>query len=145
VAADVLLRLALLTGSDDYRRRATTVLRLVAEPLKRFPSAFGRALGALDFYLSSPKEIAILGDSTSGDTRLLRLEVWKHYLPNKIVVQSPPTPGRAADALPLLKGRSALNTTATAFVCEHYSCQLPVTQPEDLASQLGVAGALKTN
>jgi len=145
VAAEVLLRLALLTGDEDYRRRATTVLRLLAEPLKRYPSAFGRALGALDFYLSSPKEIAIVGDSTSEDTKLLRREVWKRYLPNKIVVQSPPTLGRAADALPLLKGRSALDGAATAFVCEHYSCQRPVTKAEDLASQLGPAAPLKAN
>jgi uncharacterized protein YyaL (SSP411 family) len=145
VAADVLLRLALLTGDEDYRRRATTVLRLVAEPIKRYPSAFGRALGALDFYLSSPKEIVILGATTSADTRSLRREVWKHYLPNKIVVQSPPTPGRAADALPLLKGRTPRDGTATAFVCEQYSCQQPVTRPEDLASQLALAGPLKAS
>jgi uncharacterized protein YyaL (SSP411 family) len=145
VAADVLLRLALLTGDEDYRRRATTVLRLVAESIKRYPSAFGRALGALDFYLSSPREIAILGDMASEDTRSLRREIWKRYLPNKIVVQSPPAPRRAADALPLLQGRTPLEGAATAFVCEHYSCQQPVTRPEDLASQLGLIGPSKAN
>jgi uncharacterized protein YyaL (SSP411 family) len=26
----------------------------------------------------------------------------------------------------------------TAYVCRNYACQLPVTDPEDLAAQLGV-------
>ena len=62
VAAEVLLRLALLTDNEDYRRRGTTILRLMAQAMNRYPAGFGRALGALDFYLSSPKEIAIVGE-----------------------------------------------------------------------------------
>src|ERR1700682_90144 len=36
VAADVLLKLSVLTGNEDYRRRAVTVLRLVAQPMQRY-------------------------------------------------------------------------------------------------------------
>ena len=61
VAALALLKLSSLAGNDDYRRRATTVLRLIADQVKRYPSAFGWGLCAFDFYLSSPKEIAIVG------------------------------------------------------------------------------------
>src|SRR5215510_7539979 len=61
VAALALQRLALLTGNDDYRRRATTILRLIADHIRRYPSAFGFALSSLDFYLSSPVEVAIVG------------------------------------------------------------------------------------
>src|SRR6185369_16378561 len=43
-----LLRLGLLTGKEDYRRRATAVLRLLADQIRRYPSAFGFALKALD-------------------------------------------------------------------------------------------------
>ena len=49
VAAEVLLRLSVLTGNEDYRRRAVNVLRLVRDAVERYPSAFGYALGALDF------------------------------------------------------------------------------------------------
>ena len=83
-----LLRLGLLTGEADYARHAVTVFRLTAGAIQRYPAAFGRALGALDFYLSAPKEIVILGDRESPDTIALRREVWKPFLPNKVVVQS---------------------------------------------------------
>ena len=51
VAADVLLRLGALTNNQDYQRRATTILRLTANGMLRYPSGFGRLLCALDFYL----------------------------------------------------------------------------------------------
>ncbi|HYJ48128.1 MAG TPA: thioredoxin domain-containing protein, partial [Pyrinomonadaceae bacterium] len=84
VAAEVLLHLAALTGSEDYSRRAVTIFRLLRDPLTRYASAFGRLLGALDFHLSTPKEIAIIGESEADETRALLREVWTRYLPNKI-------------------------------------------------------------
>ena len=87
VAAEVLLRLAVLTGREDYSRKAVTIMRLISDLVRRYPSAFGRALGALDFYLSTPKEIVIIGDREATDTRALLREVWKPYL-RQVVVQS---------------------------------------------------------
>jgi uncharacterized protein YyaL (SSP411 family) len=42
----------------------------------------------------------------------------------------------AAAEVPLLADRTALGGRATAYVCEHFVCQLPVTEPEALAAQL---------
>jgi uncharacterized protein YyaL (SSP411 family) len=36
----------------------------------------------------------------------------------------------------LLKGKGRINGRSTAYVCENYRCQLPVTSPEELAKQL---------
>ncbi len=49
VAAEVLLRLALLTDNEDYRRRGTTILRLMAQAMNRYPAGFGRAFGCARF------------------------------------------------------------------------------------------------
>jgi uncharacterized protein YyaL (SSP411 family) len=67
VAADVLLRLSILTGNDDYRQRAATVLRILGEPLMRYPSAFGRALCALDFIFRHRRRLL---SSASGMRRI---------------------------------------------------------------------------
>ncbi|HEX8650286.1 MAG TPA: thioredoxin domain-containing protein [Pyrinomonadaceae bacterium] len=136
VAAEVLLRLAVLTGREDYSRKAVTILRLISDMIRRYPSAFGRALGALDFYLSNPKEIAIIGESGATDTHTLLGEVWKPYLPNKVVVQSAEGDARAAEIIPLLRERTMIDGHATAYVCENYTCQQPVTSAVDLAAQL---------
>jgi uncharacterized protein len=38
--------------------------------------------------------------------------------------------------VPLLADRPAVDGRAVAYVCEHFVCQLPVTEPADLAAQL---------
>jgi hypothetical protein len=141
VAAEVLLRLAQLTGREDYSRKAVTILRLISAHVRRYPSAFGRALGALDFYLSTPREIVIIGASGAADTRSLVREVWKPYLPNKLVAQSTEGNARASEIIPLLRERTMIEGHATAYVCENYTCQQPVTTAVELAAQLNPRAA----
>jgi uncharacterized protein YyaL (SSP411 family) len=40
------------------------------------------------------------------------------------------------DVVPLLAGRRAIDGRATAYVCEHFVCQAPVSSPEELAAAL---------
>ncbi|MBV9959051.1 MAG: thioredoxin domain-containing protein, partial [Acidobacteria bacterium] len=132
VAAEVLVTLAALTGNENYQRMAVTLFRLIAGYIKRYPTAFGRALGALDFHLSTPKEIVIIGPREDAGTKSLLREVWRRYLPNKVVVQAE----GADESLPLLKERTMLDNLPTAYVCENYTCQRPVTTAAELVEQL---------
>jgi uncharacterized protein YyaL (SSP411 family) len=129
VAADVLLRLAVLTDRQHYRSAAEGVLRLLSEPLGRYPLGFARSLDALDFLLGTPKEVAIVGRAGAADTEALLRVVFEPFLPNKVVA--------GGDAhVPLLEARPSLDGKATAYVCEHYVCKAPTTDPEELRKQL---------
>jgi uncharacterized protein YyaL (SSP411 family) len=141
VAADLLLRLAVLTENDDYRRKAVTLFRLVRDAVGRYPSAFGCTLGALDFHLSTPKEIVIVGDAGSDATQSLLREVWSRYIPHKVVAQTSGADEDEAKLIPLLRGRVAIEGRATAYVCENYACLQPVTDAHALATQLDVPAA----
>jgi uncharacterized protein YyaL (SSP411 family) len=141
VAAEVLLRIGLLTDNSDYQRRAATILRLNALSLQRYPSGFGRLLCALDFYLGQPLELVVIGDPDRADTRSLLAEVWRRYLPNKVVAQASLNDEKSADLVPLLRDRTAIDGKATAFVCEHFTCKMPATQPAELATQLNKTNA----
>ncbi len=136
IAAEVLLRLGALTNNQDYQRRAATILRLTANGMLRYPSGFGRVLGALDFYLDSPKEIALIGANDSKQTISLAREIWSRYLPNKVVAQAAPEDNAAAKAIPLLQGRLQLDGQPTAYVCEHFACKSAVITPAELGAQL---------
>jgi uncharacterized protein YyaL (SSP411 family) len=57
-AAVGLLRLAQLTGGEQYERHAVSVLRLLHEIAPRHPSAFGHLLQAVHSYLSPARPIA---------------------------------------------------------------------------------------
>jgi uncharacterized protein len=63
-AALGLLRLAQLSGSEEYERHAVSVLRLLAEIAPRHPTAFGHLLQVLHWHLSPARPIACPVPST---------------------------------------------------------------------------------
>jgi uncharacterized protein YyaL (SSP411 family) len=130
-----LLKLGLLTGNEDYRRRATAVLRLLADQIRRYPSAFGFALKALDFYLDSPLEVVLVG-APGPKLEALSRTVWEKYLPNRVIAQCQQDHDQAAALVPLFVGRNTLANHPTAFVCRANTCQEPAKSPEELAKQL---------
>ena len=137
VAVDVLLHLSVLTGDGEYARRGAGVLRSMQQHMARAPMGMGHWLCALDFYLSTPKEVAIVGDRSAPSTQALLEVLYGRYLPNKVVAGADDS-GLSHDhaEIPLLQGRGTIDGQPTAYVCQNYVCQLPVTEPEALASQL---------
>ena len=135
MAVDALLRLAVITGDGDTERRASMALRSVRQLMITFPTAAGHWLGALDFYLSRPKEIVIVGGRGEPATDALLAEVHRHYIPNRVLLGTD-TGDDATEGLPLLAERRMIDGLATAYVCENYVCQLPVTDAQALARQL---------
>jgi len=135
-AVDVLLKLSVLLDREDYRRHAETVLEDLSGVLARVPGGFGRLLSALDFYFSTPYEVAIVGDPDAPDTRALLSAVYSAYLPDKVVAGRSEDDEEAARLVPLLADRPTRDDKATAYVCVNYACQNPATDPEELRKQL---------
>ena len=135
VAASALLRLAILTDNQRYRDLAQAVFGEIVNSVRRYPSGFGYALSAMDFFLSSPKEIAIVGKDAA-DIQPLLQETWRQYLPNKVVAPGFLEDAEAIRVIPLLQNRPLMNGQATAYVCEHYVCKQPVNEIGALTASL---------
>ena len=85
----------------------------------------------------------MVGDPAAADTRALLDAAQGPYRPNLVAALLPEVGARAAQVVPLLEGRLPRDGRATAYVCEHFVCRLPVTAPEELSAQLedrGVGG-----
>ena len=136
IAVDVLLRLSTLTGEGRYATIASAALRSVQGLMTRAPSGFGHWLGALDFYLSAPNEIAVVGPRDTEATRELLDTIFNRYLPNRVIAgYDPESPASYVD-IPLLEDKDILGSSTTVYVCQNYVCQMPVTDSEDLEEQL---------
>ncbi|HKP70300.1 MAG TPA: hypothetical protein VJV05_13515, partial [Pyrinomonadaceae bacterium] len=127
-AADVLLKLAKYFGDERYERFAVTVLRLAAPQIQRHPQGFGRAVSALEFHLSEGKEIVVVGPKGNAMER----EVLSRYLPTDVMAMSEGADG----SLPLLMDRAMVDEKTTAYVCENFVCQRPVTSVPELLELL---------
>lgn len=135
VATEALLRLYLLTTEPDYERYALGTLQPMLDVLGKAPTAFGRMLSALDFYLSSPSEVALIGQIQAGDMQQMLRAVWRPYVPNKVVAAAPPGDD-AARTVPLLADRPQVDNCATAYVCRNYVCDAPSTDPDEVERML---------
>ena len=134
-AIETLLRLGVLTGETRYESHALNALRPMADLMGRYPAGFGRFLCALDFNLGPVAEIALVSPGSEGLEPLVR-EVFGRYLPNRVVVGMRDGDVAAAQGIPLLAERAAVDGRATAYVCRNYACQLPVTDSDALRQQL---------
>ncbi len=136
VAIDWLLRLAVVLGEERYEATALAALRPMADLMQRYPSGFGRYLSALDFHLGPTAEIALVWrDGERAALAPLLATVHGRYQPNRVLVGAREGDPAAA-GLPLLAQRGAVAGRPTAYVCQHYVCRQPVTDPEALARQL---------
>jgi hypothetical protein len=135
-AAEVLLRLAGLTGDGRYDAAAEGALRLVRDVMGRAPTAFGHALSALDRSLGPGREVAIVGDPDAPATRALVEQVTGRFRPNVSLAVTRPDDPAATELVPLLRERTLVDGRPAAYVCERFACRLPVTDPADLAAAL---------
>ncbi len=136
VAAEALLKMAVLTGDEGYRNKAAAALRSVAALLPQYPNGLGRWLAALDFYLDQPKEVAIVGPLDSEAAQGLLDALHGLYLPNRALAGMEEGDGAGSHPMPLLRFKTRVDGRPAAYVCRGYECRRPVTEPEELAREL---------
>jgi uncharacterized protein len=136
-AAYGLLRLAALTGDRDYEDRAVGGMRLFAPAAMRHPDAFAHLLQALDFHLSSVREVALVAPervagAPSPLNELARV-IRSTHRPHMVLAGGP----EGSERPELLRERPTVEGKPAAYVCEHFACKAPVTEPRELEAQLG--------
>jgi uncharacterized protein YyaL (SSP411 family) len=130
MAAFVLLRLAGLAEEPRYLELARAASSPMQPMLAQVPLGFAQWLIALDYVLSHPREIAIVGNPDAADTRAL-LEICRAgYRPHQVLALG--EPGAGPIAVPLLQNRDPIDGRATAYVCIDSVCRAPVAEPEAL-------------
>jgi hypothetical protein len=136
VAADVLLRLAVMTGVESYNERASRLLEVMSRTMREQPLAAGRFLAAADFYFGPAKEVALAGDRQLAELDSLLNATYAGYEPNLVVGYIDPDRHDITARLPFLQDRPAKDGRATAYVCEAFACLAPVHDADALVRQI---------
>jgi uncharacterized protein YyaL (SSP411 family) len=134
VAVTALLKLAGLSNEIRYVDWAHEALAQMQPMMSQYPLGFGQWLQALEYALSKPREIAIVGDPEAPDTQALLSVVRDGYRPFQVVALI--TARDEACQVPLLQDRGLVNGRPAAYVCRDFACQAPVTEPDKLLAQL---------
>jgi uncharacterized protein YyaL (SSP411 family) len=144
VAAMNLLRLAQITGDKMLAKKAEQTLAAFAGTLSRSATSMPAMIEAAHFARGKPKQIVIAGKPGGADTVALLREVHRRYLPERILLLADGGEGQLylARGVEFFKELKMIDGRATAYICENYACQLPVTTPAALAKLLdGIASS----
>ena len=136
--AHAFLRLRAYGLAPQYYEDTQRIFRGFAQHLEQAGVSFSAMLGGLHFSLSVAKEVVISGRRGEADTELLLDELRREYHPNIVVsfVENGESP-ETEKIIPLASGRAMVNDSATAYVCQNQTCQIPVHSVEELRQLLG--------
>ncbi|MFX1448757.1 MAG: thioredoxin domain-containing protein, partial [Promethearchaeota archaeon] len=122
-----LLRLAQLTGNDDFEKKADQLGQVFAESIRANPVAHSFMMVAVDFAVGPTYSLVIAGDSGKEDTISMLNEVRRRFLPNKSLIFRP-----TEELNPKIDNYSNFiqffdkyQEKATAFVCINKTCKPP--------------------
>ncbi|WP_330316886.1 thioredoxin domain-containing protein [Streptomyces platensis] len=131
-AAGALLSYAALTGSGLHRDAAERALGIVTALAGRAPRFIGWGLAVAEAALDGPREVAVVGPQGDPATVALHRAALLGTAPGAVVALGAP----GADEVPLLLDRSLVDGQPAAYVCRHFTCERPTTDPEELTERL---------
>ncbi|KOT82417.1 membrane protein [Streptomyces rimosus subsp. pseudoverticillatus] len=131
-AAGALLSYAALTGSGPHWEAAERALGVVKALSGRAPRFIGWGLAVAEAALDGPREVAVVGPDGDPATRALHRAALLGTAPGAVVALGAP----GSDEVPLLKDRPLVDGRPAAYVCRHFTCERPTTDPEELGEKL---------
>jgi uncharacterized protein YyaL (SSP411 family) len=124
-----LIRLSYITGNTVWYEKAYDSISAFSGKLQRMPYAMPQMLVALEYILNKPKQIVIAGEKND-ETAFRMIEyVHRKFIPDKILIFVEPE--KISSSKTFAANVIAASDKTTAYVCENFACQLPVSTLEE--------------
>ncbi len=134
-----LLRLARLTSNPELEKKAAQTGRIYSKDIELSPSAFTQMMVAVSFGIGPTYEVVIVGDTEADDTKAILKALRTEFVPNKVVLFTPTDkdPSAILQMAPFTSRMTSIESKATAYVCQDYTCQQPTTKIESMLRSIG--------
>lgn len=130
---EVLARLHLLTGDDEFRRRAERLSTLFSHDSPQHLLSIPGLLAASEFLFRAAHVVIAVADQPAMDSALYQAAL--QAAPPLAVIQAVTARQTLPPAHPAA-GKPAINGAATAYVCVGQTCGPPITEPQSLRQTL---------
>jgi hypothetical protein len=132
VAALTLLRLAELTGREEFRLKAEGTMKVFGDAMESSPFSHTFMLCALDFWFGS-REIVVAGPAADPAVRQMLAEIRKRFLPDKVLAAAD---DKVSEVTSLTQGKTAIGGRPTVYICQNFACKSPITDLGSLKKEL---------
>ena len=131
-----LARLARLTGTTTYEERAEECVKAFSSQIRAGARAHTQFLMGLDFYMGPTHEVVIAGNPAEKQTKAMLAALSNGFRPRLVVLNRPPGTPPILKLAPFTEAQVSREGKATAYVCENFACQAPVTEVEAMLKAL---------
>ncbi len=133
LAADLLARLALITGEARYRDRADALIAAFSGQIGRNFFPLATLMNASEM-LQQGAQVAIAGERGSDDTRALLDAAFRAPAVARVIAVA--EPGTELPPSHPAHGKGQVDGKAAAYVCVGQTCSLPVTDADGLRAAM---------
>ncbi len=134
VAVSALARLSFHYDRQDLREAAIGGIRAYGRQIARYPRAFAKSLTVVDLLAEGPIELAFVGAPNDPGLEALQLAVREVFLPHRVIASGDGT--GTPSGHPLLAGKGLVEGKAALYICRDFSCQRPITDPQEVTEAL---------
>ncbi|MDI3539751.1 MAG: uncharacterized protein PWQ52_874 [Methanolobus sp.] len=137
VCALNLLQLGRMTGNIDLENKAYEIMQLFSGQVSKMPIGYTQLLCAFDFALGPSREIVLVGDPESIETKEIISDINKEFIPNKVVILKPAGKDEEISAIArYVSDMGMKDGRTTVHICQNYNCNLPSSDREEILRQL---------
>ena len=138
VAAMNLLRLGGGWGDEGRRERGRRTIDAFRAQWSHAPHAMPQMLCAIELALEPPRHVVIAGDPATADFRTLAGILHEKLGYRRSILAADGAVGQEwlGQRAPWLADMKPIDGRATAYVCEEFACQAPVSDPDELRALL---------
>jgi len=112
------------------------MLHAVAKKANQYPTHFGYWLRIADLAESQGQQIALISETGPASLQPYFEIIHKHYRPYTVVAAKYIDKNQTQGLPGLLEDRPLVEGKPTAYVCQGFSCKMPVTDPKAMGAQL---------
>ncbi len=128
-----LIRLSRMTGEEKLESMAWRIATVFSDNISKASVYFAQSLIALDFMLGEAQEMVIVGEKDHSNTQRFLKKLNEGFHPNRVLMlcdsRNTEELGRIA---PFTQSFTMKDNLPTLYVCRHFACEIPVTDPDFL-------------
>ena len=140
VATLNLLRLGRFIANSNFKKKAVEIGYAFGVNVEQAPSAHTFLMISVFFEIGPSYEVVIAGNSTAKDTEEMLKNIWKKFIPSKVVILRPTEVERPeiVTLATFTQFMKKINGKATAYICLNYACERPTTDIRKMLELLNV-------
>ena len=127
-----LLRIARITMNNSFEEKADKINRVFSKQIGKYPAGFTQFLVGLDFAIGPSYEIILTGEKNTKEAGLFLSIIEDRFIPNKIILFISSAEDPINKIIPYLINYEVQEEKITVYVCENYTCNLPVSDAGEL-------------